>query len=834
MKWLLKLIKLVLYLTITGIVIGILTTGGIYLHFKSDLPSIDNLKQVQFQVPLRVYSADDKLIAQFGEKRRMPVSYAELPPTMVQAFLAAEDHYFFSHPGIDPIGLARAALSLATTGERRQGGSTITMQVARNFYLTRKRTFTRKIREIFLALHIEQALTKEEILELYLNKIYLGHRSYGVGAAARVYYGKSLDELTLAQIAMIAGLPKAPSNYNPVTNPQRALQRRDYVLNSMLNLGYISQEQASEALAMPVSAALHSAEIELNAPYVAEMVRKHMVETYGSEAYTSGYKVYTTIDSNLQSTATSALRSALTAYDRRHGWRGAEAQFDLAQYDQDPIPTLINEQTRVGDLLPAIVTAVGEKTADIELGEGIRIQLDWPAMSWARTYKTENRRGPKPKAASDILKPGDLVRVKEIIDEEGQSSWQLAQIPAVSGAFSALDPNNGAILALDGGYDFYFSKFNRATQAMRQPGSGFKAFIYSAALEAGYTAASIINDAPVVTEDVSLEGAWRPENYSGKFFGPTRLRMALTKSRNLISIRLLRAMGIKHALKHIEGFGFSPTQLPHNLSLALGSGEVSPLQMSRGYAVLANGGYLIDPYFIQTILDSRGETLFEAQPLSVCKDCEVQTATVVEEPETAVPITEETELSLESEMPETAQPREAPRVITAENRYIMYSMMQDVITRGTATKARVLNRKDLAGKTGTSNDQRDAWFNGYNQAIVANVWVGFDNNSKLGRGEVGGRAALPAWIDFMRVALQDIPDVPPEMPAEMITMRIDAATGLPATAGSSNTLFEIFRPGFAPGTAQVPISGEEQETLTAVPQPPATVNKPQPVAEDIF
>ena len=834
MKWLLKLFKLFFYLAIAGITVAVIAIGGVYLHFKSDLPSIENLKQVQLQVPLRVYSADNKLTAQFGEKRRLPVSYSELPPSLIQAFLAAEDHYFFSHPGIDPIGLARAAISLAATGERRQGGSTITMQVARNFYLSRKRTYTRKIREIFLALHIEQALSKEEILELYLNKIYLGHRAYGVGAAAQVYYGKTLDELTLAQIAMIAGLPKAPSKYNPITNPERALQRRDYVLNGMLNLGHITQEEATEALGAPVTASLHRAKLELEAPYVAEMVRKYMVDRYGQEAYTSGYNVYTTIDSELQSTATMALRNALEAYDKRHGWRGAETRFEPLPENPDDLQKLNSGQSMVGNLRPGIVISTGEKSAEVFVDIDTRVQLDWPEMEWARAYQTENRRGPKPATASEILQPGDLVRLKLTVDEEGNSRWALAQIPAVSGAFSAIDPNDGSILALTGGYDFYYSKFNRATQAMRQPGSGFKAFIYSAALEAGYTAASIINDAPVVTEDVSLEGAWRPENYSGKFFGPTRLRMALTKSRNLISIRLLRAMGLNHALKHIEQFGFSQEQLPHNLSLALGSGEVSPLQMSRGYAVLANGGYLIEPFFIQSISNSHGETIFEAHPITVCSDCDEQPALLEEEFDTSAADAVDLKPMEEPAAPDTIALPQAPRVISPENRFIMYSMMQDVITRGTATKAKALKRNDLAGKTGTSNDQRDAWFNGYNQSIVANVWVGFDNNSKLGRGEVGGRAALPAWIDFMKVALEKFPDEPPVMPEGMITMRIDAKTGLPATADSRETLFEIFRPGFAPGEIAAPGNGEEIDSPVAVPQSQQAAKKPRPIAEDIF
>ncbi|WP_457664877.1 penicillin-binding protein 1A [Thiolapillus sp.] len=767
-----KILKYTFLLLLLGITLGALVVGGTYLHFRSELPSIDNLKEIQLQVPMRIFSKDGKLIAQYGEKRRDPVSYDEIPEDMVHAFLAAEDQNFFQHYGIDPAGLARAAVTLALTGKKRQGGSTITMQVARNYYLTRKRTFTRKIREIFLALHIEQELSKEEILELYLNKIYLGHRSYGIKAAAQVYYGKPLQDLTLAETAMIAGLPKAPSNYNPVTNPERALKRRNYVLKRMLALGYISKAQAEQASNEPVTARLHHARIEVEAPYLAEMVRDQMVKKFGPDTYTSGINVYTTITGKLQEAANQGLRKALEDYDRRHGWRGPEKHFEQLPAESNALDQLLTETRPVQQLLPAIVTAIGDKDARVYLGKGQTVTIDWKGLSWARPYKDESHRGAKPKKTADILKKGDLIRIQEHRDDEGNSYWRLAQIPAVSGALVSLDPGNGAINALVGGYDFYSSKFNRAIQARRQPGSGFKPVIYSAALEAGYTAASIINDAPVIMESNGDDDTWRPENYSGKFYGPTRLRWALTKSRNLVSIRLLRAMGISHALEHARRFGFDPDNLPHSLSLALGSGEVTPLQMARAYAVLANGGYLIDPWFIQRI-ERNGEVLFEEDPLVAgeCENC-----------------------------------RQAPRTLNEENRYIMYSMMQDVITRGTGVRARVLKRHDLAGKTGTTNEQRDAWFTGYNQHIVTTVWTGFDDNSKLGKGEVGGRVALPAWIAFMKVALEDIPDEPPEMPSTLVTVRIDKNTGLQVSGKTADTMFEIFRPG------NEPPASEEEET----------------------
>lgn len=794
MKWLARIFKYTLVLLLVGTLLGVAGIFGAYHYLAPDLPDTDNLKEVRFQVPLRVYTHDGRLIAEFGEKRREPLEFGQLPTPLVQAFLAAEDDAFFHHPGVDYRGLLRASMQLLLTGEKRQGGSTITMQVARNFYLGREKTYLRKLIEIFLAIKIEQQLSKEEIFELYVNKIYLGHRSYGVGAAARVYYGKRIDELDLAQTAMIAGLPKAPSRFNPVTNPERALIRRDYVLGRMLELGYITPAQHREATAQPVSARLHAADIEVEAPYVAEMVRAFMVERFGEETYTGGYNAFTTIDSRLQASANRSLRKALDDYDRRHGYRGPERRLGAlppaTEWD-----ALVNQQTRISGLQPGLVTELDENSAKVYLGDAQTVELPWQGLEWARPYINEDRRGPAPKQAGDILQPGDLIRVQATTDEEGNNGWRLAQVPVVAGALVSLAPADGAVQSLVGGYDFRLSKFNRAIQAERQPGSGFKAFVYSAALEAGYTAASLINDAPVVFEDSGLEASWRPENYSGKFFGPTRLRMALTKSRNLVSIRLLRSMGIRHTLQHVARFGFDTRKLPRDLSLALGSGTVTPMEMARGYAVLANGGYLIDPYLLQRV-EQDGEVVFEATPVVVCKDCESDDA----KPDATT--------SPESDSEPAAAPSPAPRVISPENRYLMYSMMQDVITRGTATRARVLGRSDLAGKTGTTNDQRDAWFNGYNQSVVTIAWVGFDSNAKLGRGEVGGRAALPAWIDYMRDALQGVPDTPPQMPDGMVTVRIDPETGLRAAAGTPDSVFEVFRADRVPDMAEVTTPGE--------------------------
>jgi penicillin-binding protein 1A len=691
------------------------------------------------------------------------------------------------------------------------------MQVARNFFLTPEKTYTRKLSEILLALRIEQELSKQEILELYLNKIYLGHRAYGVGAAAQIYYGAALSELDLAQIAMVAGLPKAPSRFNPVTNPSRALERRNYVLDRMQTLGHIDVEEYRAARARPVTATVHAARIEIEAPYVAEMVRAEIVERYGEEAYARGFRVETTIDQKLQSAANDALRKALDDYDRRHGWRGPEGHIENPPQDSLGLDPLLAEWPRVGGLLPAIVTAVKDRSIEVYLGQGQRVEIDWEGLRWARAYIDENEQGPKPKTATEIVRVGDVCRVQQI-DTAPQSTeepptlrWRLAQVPAVSGAFVALDPHDGAIRALVGGYDFFASKFNRAVQAKRQPGSGFKAFVYSAALEAGFTAASLINDAPVIYHDVQEDELWRPKNYSGRFYGPTRLRYALTKSRNLVSIRLMRDMGVEHAVRHIARFGFDREQLPHNLSLSLGSSEVTPLQMARGYAVLANGGYLIDPYFIRRITDGEDREMFRAEPNLVCEDCPVEANAITE-------ISGDGQgLTMEAKDRSSAH---APRVISAQNRYLMYSMLQDVIQRGTASKARVLKRNDLAGKTGTTNDQRDAWFNGFNQSLVAIAWVGFDDYAELGRGEVGGKAALPAWIDFMRVALAEVPEELPSVPRDMVTVRIDPQSGLRASAGQEDAILEVFRADNVPAWADAgpnisPVGGSTRGTTAS-------------------
>jgi penicillin-binding protein 1A len=824
-----KLIRYGIIAALVGILIGFVTVAATYLYLNPKLPAIDSLKDVQLQVPLRIYSAEGKLMAEYGEMKRVPLQYDEFPPAMIHAVLAAEDDRFFEHPGVDYQGLLRAAAHLITTGKKGQGGSTITMQVARNFFLSRERTYSRKINEILLSLKIEDELSKEEILSLYLNKIFLGHRSYGVAAAAQVYYGQELSELSLPQYAMIAGLPKAPSAYNPVTNPERAMLRRNYVLRRMQELNFINDEQFEEASNAPVTAALHGNQAEVPAPYVAEMVRDEVLARYGKEAYSTGLKVYTTIKAPLQSAANKALHDNLLAYEQRHGYRGAEKHVELTeQAAAEEWAAAIDGNRTIGGLPPALVIGLAEQSAVVYLQDGSLQLLHWEGMQWARPYINDNAMGPEPKAAADILKVGDIVR----IDRNSEGNWQLAQLPGVSGALVSLNPHNGALLALVGGFDFFQSKFNRVTQAKRQPGSNFKPFIYSAALEHGYTAASLINDAPVVFEDSKLESEWRPENYSGKFYGPTRLREALVNSRNLVSIRLLQSTGIRPAIKYISNFGFDPAELSRDLSLALGSATLTPYDLARGYAVFASGGYLIEPHFIARIEDSQGDTLFQAEPLYACEaeECpekplpELAVADGSEEPAaeeatntdsgTETPAAEE-EVAVE-QAPLRFSP--APRVIDQRNVYLITSMMQDVIRRGTGRRALQLGRHDLAGKTGTTNDQQDAWFSGFNRDVVTTAWVGFDTPRSMGHRETGARAALPMWINYMREALKESKEQIPEQPEGIVSARIDAETGQFTGADNPNAIFELFRAENVPDTTAPPVDEQngtmENNTLT--------------------
>jgi len=794
---------------LVALVLGLTTLLVTYLVVSKDLPDVETLRDVQLQVPLRVYTSDGKLISVFGEKRRIPVQIEEMPVYLTNAFIAGEDARFWTHPGVDYQGIFRAVWTLMTTGEKSVGGSTITQQLARNFFLTLEKTFTRKIKEIFLALKIERELSKDEILELYLNKILLGHRAYGVGAAADVYYGKSVSELSLAQCAMLAALPKAPSRINPITSPERAMNRRDYVLGRMLELNFINESEYEEAKNERNTAFYHGATTEVSAPYLAEMVRKEMLERFGESAYTGGYEVFTTIDSNFQTSANQAVIDGLEEYDHRHGYRGAEAHFDLAENTTtEAWEEILRPYKPVAGLLPGLVVEVDEEIALIYQVDGQTIALTLPDMQWARKFISRDRVGFKPKSVGDVLQTGDIIRTR--LRDGGRR--ELAQLPEPEALLISLSPHDGSIKALVGGYDYTRSKFNRAVQSRRQPGSGFKPFIYSAALAKGKTTASIVNDAPIVFSDAELERDWKPQNYSEKFFGPTRLREAMVNSRNLVSIRLLREIGIPYATDYISSFGFDPAELPGNLSMALGSASLVPISIVRGYAVFANGGYLIDPYFIDRIVDARGNAVFATSPQVVCRECESEQGVTAEQIETVEKVkpsfrplqleNEENLLVTEQEKTQVqnmlANPTPAPRVISEQNAYLIRSMMMDVVRRGTGKKAMELGRNDLAGKTGTTNEQRDAWFSGYNNEVVTSVWVGFDSHEPLGRDEVGGKAALPIWINYMRVALQGVPDKAPEIPEGITQARIDPDTGLLARIDNRDAIVEVFDMGSLP------------------------------------
>lgn len=822
MRILKRLFKWLLTLSLIGVFTGAATFAGVYYYFSPDLPDVQTLREVKFQTPLRIYSTDDKLIAEFGEKKRTPVNFDQIPDSFIKALQAAEDTRFFEHFGIDIKGLSRAAFQLASTGRIQSGGSTITMQVAKNFFLTREQTFKRKFIEILLALQIEQELNKQEIMELYVNQIYLGHRAYGIQAAANTYYGKNIDALSLAQLAMIAGLPKAPSAFNPITNPERALERRDWIIGRMLQLGYISQQAHNEAINTPVTARYHRSDIELDAPYIAEMVRQQLYAAYGEGLYTDGYRVWTSVDSGMQTEATAALRRGLLDYTDRHGYRGAEASIDITNLNPDDQLNALRQHTAFAGLEPALVLAVNDDSARVLRTDGSEARLGWNGIKWAHPYRSAHWTGPAPKKPGDVLEAGDVVRV--MLDSEG--ALRLTQMPEVQGALIALNPQDGAIRALTGGFSFYHNKFNRVTQAYRQPGSNIKPFLYTAALENGFTPASIINDAPIVFHDVSLEGSWRPENDNGKFNGPTRLREALFRSRNLVSIRLMRALGIETAREFILRFGFEPDNFPGNLSLSLGSASATPLQIARGYAALANGGFLVDPYLIDRIENAEGEALLQANPVHACPQCPVDDNTLDATADAAQATDSTTRENAITPAPPAgllppdqivATEQIAPRIISPRNAFLIYDVMRDVITRGTGTRARVLERTDLAGKTGTTNEQKDVWFSGFSPDLVATTWVGFDQPSPLGRGEYGSSRALPIWIDFMEDALEGVPDNPPAVPADVVRVRIDPATGKRAYPGQTNAMNEYFRSEDAPrDTARSPKQQLEAPATEAI------------------
>ncbi|MFK7892724.1 MAG: penicillin-binding protein 1A [Granulosicoccus sp.] len=808
--------RIVKWLAVTGLFFGLLGAAGIgYLYYTiaPDLPDVQQLREVQLQMPLRIYTADGDLIAEYGEKRRQPIQISQVPDSLKNAIIAAEDQHFYSHPGVAWQGLVRAAVYLIKTGRKGPGGSTITMQVARNFFLSNERTYDRKIREIFLSFKIENELAKDEILELYLNKIYLGNRAYGFAAATTVYYGKAISELDLVESAMLAGLPKAPSRYNPIANPDRALLRRDYVLGRMLDLKMIDQGSYDIAKATPVLAKVHYAKPEAEAHYVGEMARARVEEMFGENWANAGYNVFTSIRSAEQRAANEALRDALYDYEARHGYAGPITTLEPSVLtDVDLLQKQLAQLPDPGDIQPAAVIELKDNTATVltELGE--THVLSFEQIEWARERITVNQLGDEIESVDQVLSIGDVIALQPGSD----GSVRFVQEPSVEGAFIAMDPASGAITALVGGYDFYRSKFNRATQAKRQPGSTFKPFIYSAALQAGDTAATIYNDAPVVFHDDALEGEWRPQNYSGRFFGPTRLREALVKSRNLVSVRVLREIGIPYAIEYAQKFGFEAESMQPDLSLSLGSATVTPLDMTKAFAVFANGGYSVPAHYIERVEDPRGKVLYSAPQVVLCDDCdpdfvnplgaELGLSKSDSEPDQGAALADDESLAALRDEDATAEESaaasielkklaldtvDAPRVIDERNAYLMTSMMREVITRGTGRRARdTLQRSDLAGKTGTTNDQLDAWFLGYTPSVVAAAWIGSDGLEPLGRGEAGGVAALPMWASFMAKTISDDPEIEIEEPEGIRRVRVDSKTGEPAAG--DKTILEIF------------------------------------------
>ncbi|MDE1330628.1 penicillin-binding protein 1A [Vibrio aestuarianus] len=816
-----KFIKRLFILSLICIILGVTTIFGFYFYVKPDLPDVATLRDVQLQTPMQVYSQDGKLISQFGEKRRIPLRLEEMPPELIEAIIATEDSRFYEHYGFDPIGITRAAIAVVASGSAKQGASTITQQLARNFYLSNEKKIMRKIKEIFIAIHIEQLLSKQEILELYLNKIYLGYRSYGIGAAAQVYFGKEVKDLTLSEIALIAGLPKAPSTMNPIYSVERATNRRNVVLQRMLDERYITQTQYEQARNEPLMSKYHGAEIELNAPYVAEIARAWMVERYGEEAYTSGMIVTTTVDSKQQQAANNAAINNLLAYDERHGYRGAEKivwKEDQAALSQQQMDDHLKNEPTYGDLSPAIVTAVSNKSASVWVkGQGQQ-DIQWDGMNWARRFLSDERQGPVPNKASDILAVGEQIWVRNVAKTNSDANsdteneiqnlepqWHLSQVPNANTAFVAMDPENGAVLALVGGFNFVHNKFNRATQSVRQVGSSIKPFIYSAAIDKGMTLATLINDAPINQWDKSQGTAWRPKNSPPTYIGPTRLRIGLAQSKNVMAVRVLRAVGLDETREYLTRFGFDINQVPRSETIALGAGSLTPVKMAQGYSVFANGGYYVEPYYISKVEGPFGDLEYQATPKVVCHQ---QCTTMVEN--------EFAEQDVETNY--------APQVISEQNAFLVREMMYSNIWgggnwregtgwNGTGWRAQQLKRRDIGGKTGTTNDSKDAWYNGYAPGVVAIAWVGFDDhNRNLGRttensnvdddgvsgAEAGATTAQPAWIEFMRQSLVDVPAQNKLVPANIVRVRIDRETGLLTNKFDSSSMFEYFVQGTEP------------------------------------
>ncbi|MBE0615038.1 MAG: penicillin-binding protein 1A [Burkholderiales bacterium] len=758
--WLRLITFPILLLAGFGIIAGALL-GLMVLLAYPNLPTLESLTDYRPKIPLRVYSAEGLLIGEFGEERRAVVAIGEVPEVMKQAILAAEDERFYQHTGVDYQGVIRAAYSNLTSGGRRQGASTITMQVARNFFLSKEKTLTRKLYEALLAFKIEASLSKDEILQLYINQIYLGQRAYGFAAAAQIYYGKALKDISVAEAAMLAGLPKAPSSYNPVVNPKRAKQRQLYVLRRMHDLGHISDAQFAEAQKAPIAVKHQTNTYALRAEYVAEMVRQMLYERFADDVYTKGYRIYTTITKADQEAAYAALRRGLLDYDKRHGYRGPEGYIELPQDGQqdEQIEEALAEVSDSDDIVAAVVLEASNKRVRAYLRGGEIATVEGDGLKFSQKMLDAKA------APNKRIRRGALIRVQQ--DEK--HNWQILQLPEAEAALIAISPTDGRVRALVGGFDFNRSKFNHVTQAWRQPGSSFKPFIYSAALEKGLTPATIVDDAPIVVDAAQTGGQiWEPHNYDNKYEGPIRLRVGLAKSKNMISIRVLEAIGPKYAQDYITRFGFDADKHPPYLTMALGAGSVTPWQIARGYAVFANGGYRIEPYVVRRIVDDHGNVLAQAQP----------------------PLAGD----------------ESLRVIDARNAFIMDSMLHDVVRYGTAARARSLGRKDLAGKTGTTNDLVDAWFAGYQPTLVAISWLGFDQPHKLGNNETGSAAALPIWINYMGKALKGVDEMFQQVPDGVVSVRINSDTGLADSDGTNSEYF--YREYLPPKQEPPPPAGE--------------------------
>lgn len=778
------------------ILVGVFALACTYVYLVPSLPTSESMHNIEMAVPLRVLTGDGQLIYRFGEERRIPLQYDDIPPLVREAVLAAEDDRFFEHGGVDWMGFARAAFKVVVSGSAVQGGSTITQQAARQLFLTLDKTLRRKLAELFLTWRMERDFTKEQILSLYLNKIYFGERAYGIAAAAEIYYNKKVDELSVAQVATLAGTIQRPSR-NAVSNPKAAKARRGYVLGRMLKLGYIDQATADAAAQEPVASRGYAQITDVDADYVAELARQEVVTRFGQQAVNAGYTVYTTIEGNRQTAANFAVRQGLLDYDQRHGYRGRLGKVDLsAAPETEELDDKLEEYRPISMLLPAIVTKVAGNSAEVYIRDQGAAHIGWDDMSWA--YKVG---GAAPKKAEDVVKRGDVVYVTS----EGKGKARLAQLPEAQAALVALDPKDGAIVSMVGGFDFFANAFNRAWQARRQPGSGFKPFIYSAALENGLTpATTILNMPPVLDESSDTEVKWRPENDGGKFTGPMRVREALVHSVNAVSIRILQRIGINTAIQHAAKFGFDPATLPRDFTLALGTLSATPLEMATAYSVFANGGFKIDPYFITRIEDEKGNVVFEAHPKVVCPDCE--------DPLNPASNSVPTELR-------------APRVLSPQNAWLTTDLLHDVATRGTGQRTNQLHRDDLAGKTGTTDDARDNWFNGFNCSLVATAWVGFDDQRSLGVSEEGSSTAVPLWIYFMREALKNLPSCRMERPDGLIDVMVNEDSGELTDASDPHAIPEIFIAEPRPEDIES-IAGEEELDAGTSAQP---IPQPKPV-----